>query len=308
MTRGTIRTLATATAAAVILSGAVLDRRTAVIDDIAALSSTSAQLSSSLASTEYARTKLRTVLDEQKAIVATGIELLDARKPFLASVTAFGKALQSAKSKVNTAPQLARVTAAQKLVLAERLQPDVVVSATSTVTIATKEVSTAVAAYDAEQRRIAAAAAAAGRDGGGGSWSSAVPASTDGGSALNRARAALNQVGGGHVPLKLYSGSCQGTYSDACSLSSGYIAVTNAIGSYSQGRLLWAMAHELAHQYQFGAWGALQRSAKFGSLFGGNFEKLANCMAATRGYGSSNVSCSADQLNYARGVWSRNIG
>ena len=124
-----------------------------------------------------------------------------------------------------------------------------------------------------------------------------------GGSAVDRARAALNQVGGGHIAVRAYDGNCQGRYADACSFSSGYIAVAPAVAGFSQSRLVWAMAHELAHQAQFGVWGALQRSGSYSALFGNNAEALANCMAAVRGYGS----CSGAQADFARGVWNRNV-
>jgi len=103
--------------------------------------------------------------------------------------------------------------------------------------------------------------------------------------------------------VRAYDGNCQGRYADACSYSSGYIAVAPAIAGYGQGRLQWAMAHEFAHQVQFSVWGALQRSGTFASLFGGDMEALANCMAAAKGYGP----CAGAQLEFARGVWGRNV-
>ena len=320
MNRATLRTLAAASAAAIVLTGAALERRDAVITDITAITSASHDLSGALATTGRTHNELVAVLADREATAAVGAQLVEARTPFIAAIGSFSTALAGAKGKVDASSHLTRVTAAQALVLAERDRPDAVAAATTAVTAATGEVNTAVKAYDDEQRRIAeaaAAAAAASRSrGASGGWSGgASVASTgggggggnSGGNAVDRARAALNQVGGGHVPVRAYDGNCQGRYADACSLSSGYIAVAPAIGSYSQGRLLWAMAHELAHQYQFGAWGALQRSGTFSALFGGNFEKLANCMAAARGYGSGNVSCSGEQLNFAGGVWNNNI-
>ncbi|HQX35475.1 MAG TPA: hypothetical protein PLA13_03870, partial [Microbacteriaceae bacterium] len=176
---------------------------------------------------------------------------------------------------------------------------------------------------DDEQQRIAEAAAAAaaarnrassggggwsgprggGGGGGGGGSSAGGGGGGGGGSAVDRARAALNQVGGGHIAVRAYDGNCQGRYADACSFSSGYIAVAPAVAGFSQSRLVWAMAHELAHQAQFGVWGALQRSGSYSALFGNNAEALANCMAAVRGYGS----CSGAQADFARGVWNRNV-
>ena len=313
-----IRTLAAASAAAIVLTGAALERRDAVITEISAVTAASNELSGSLATTARTHNELIAVLADQEATASLRTRLVEARTPFIAAIGTFSTALASAKGKVDASAHLARVTTAQATVLAERERPDVVAAATTTVTSATGEVNTAVKAYEEEQRRIAEAAAAAaaararassGRWSGGASLASTGGGSSSngGGNAVDRARAALNQVGGGHVPVRAYDGNCQGRYADACSLSSGYIAVAPGIASYSQGRLLWAMAHELAHQYQFGAWGALQRSGSFASLFGGNFEKLANCMAAVRGYGSGNVSCSGEQLNFAAGVWNRNV-
>lgn len=316
MNRGPIRIGAAAITLTVILAGSVIERRNVVVDDIAQLTMTSASLTEQVAVTERIRTELRVTLTDHDARAALSGTLVEARAPFLEAVSAFGTALQSATGKVDASAAAARVTDAQNTVLAERDRPDVVAAAVETVSAARDEVHAAVAAYDEEQRRIAEAAAAAararaalGNGGGGGSWSgprgggSSATGGGGGGSAVDRARAALNQVGGGHVPVRAYDGNCQGRYADACSFSAGYIAVAPNIGGYSQSRLLWAMAHELAHQAQFAVWGTLQRSGTYAALFGRNHETLANCMAAVRGYGA----CSGAQADFARGVWNRNV-
>ena len=324
MNRGCLRILATASAVAIVLTGAALERRNVVIDDIDRLTANSGSLAQRVAVGERTHGELTSTLADHQARAALDTTLVEARAPFVAAVGTFSTALQSAKGKVDASAAAARVTAAQDTVLAERDRPDVVAAATQTVTAAGGEVTAAVKAYDDEQQRIAeAAAAAAARNrassgGGGGGWSgprggggggggggSSAGGGGDGGggSAVDRARAALNQVGGGHIAVRAYDGNCQGRYADACSFSSGYIAVAPAVAGFSQSRLVWAMAHELAHQAQFGVWGALQRSGSYSALFGNNAEALANCMAAVRGYGS----CSGAQADFARGVWNRNV-
>lgn len=318
MNRNVVRILATASAVAVIMSGAVLERRSVVIDDIQTRTASSSTLSSEITAAQRTELELVSTLADHDARAALSGTLVEARAPFLAAVGAFGTTLESATGKVDASAHRARVETAQDAVLAERDRPDVVAAATETVRSSAGELDAAVKSYDEEQRRIAEAAAAAAAAasaaksrGGSGGWSGGASIAQSrggggggGGNAVDRARGALAQVGGGHIAVRAYDGNCQGRYADTCSYSSGYIAVAPAIAGYSQSRLLWAMAHEFAHQAQFGVWGSLQRSGTFAALYGGNMEKLANCMAAVRGYGSG---CSAEQMHFASGVWNRDI-
>jgi len=130
---------------------------------------------------------------------------------------------------------------------------------------------------------------------GGPAWSSSGP---DG---FARVRAALDTVGGAGVGL-YESASCAGGTAPACANSDGYIKYRADIANWDAGRLNWAMAHELAHIYQFRVWGALNSSASYQSMFGGDPEFLANCMAVVRGYPGS-VGCDGDQQAWASGVW-----
>ncbi|NLA10115.1 MAG: hypothetical protein GX871_07935 [Microbacteriaceae bacterium] len=312
MSRTIRRVLAVASAAALLLGGAALERRDALVTDIRAHDAQTAALAGRIASEERTGVELASALAEQRARVELGDTLLAAREPFLAAVAEFGAALESAQGRVDATTQVQLVTGAQHAVLAERERPGAIAEATETVTAAAGTLRAEVQAHEEEQRRLAEAAAAAaasargrGPSGGAGPGARSGAASTPsvGGDAVARARGALAQLGGGHIAVRAYDGNCQGRYADACSYSSGYIAVAPAIADYSQGRLLWAMAHEFAHQVQFGVWAPLQRSETFGALFGGNVESLANCMAAARGYGS----CSGAQLEFANAVWGRRV-
>ncbi len=176
MNRGCLRILATASAVAIVLTGAALERRNVVIDDIDRLTANSGSLAQRVAVGERTHGELTSTLADHQARAALDTTLVEARAPFVAAVGTFSTALQSAKGKVDASAAAARVTAAQDAVLAERDRPDVVAAATQTVTAAGGEVTAAVKAYDDEQQRIAeaAAAAAAARNrasSGGGGWS-----------------------------------------------------------------------------------------------------------------------------------------
>ncbi len=116
-----------------------------------------------------------------------------------------------------------------------------------------------------------------------------------------RVRAALDLVGGGDVGLE-ESSSCAGGTAAACANSNGYIKYRSDVASWSESRLNWAMAHELAHIHQFRVWGALNDSDGYHRLFGGDPEFLANCMALVRGYAGT-VGCDADQQVWASAIW-----
>ncbi|ALX66332.1 hypothetical protein [Microbacterium sp. XT11] len=216
--------------------------------------------------------------DDRDAVLAV-------RPAFVAEIAAFGTALASADGKVDTASARASAVSAQNSVLAERRDPAVVVAATATVHALTAKVTGDVAAWQAAQQAGPA----------GPRWSSSGP---DG---YARVRAALDRVGGAGVGL-YESSSCAGGNAPACANSNGYIKYRADIAGWSADRLSWAMAHELAHIYQFRVWGALTASAAYGSMFGGDPEFLANCMAVVRGFPGS-VGCSADQQAWASGVW-----
>ncbi len=64
------------------------------------------------------------------------------------------------------------------------------------------------------------------------------------------------------------------------------------------------MTHELAHFYQGYVWYQIQDSPRFQSVFRGDIERLANCMAQVRGAYSG---CSGDELDFAASVWDGNV-
>lgn len=124
----------------------------------------------------------------------------------------------------------------------------------------------------------------------------------------NQMRNILNAVGGSHVPLKIFNGQCGGVFAMACSrMATKDILVHQSISSWSTSNKYWAMTHELAHQYQFNVWGPLHQSKTYKSLYGGNIELLANCMAQQRGYPSPSTRCSTTQLNWAANIWKNKV-
>jgi len=211
--------------------------------------------------------------------------VLAVRPAFLTEIEALTTALKGAEGRVDTAAHRAAALSAQQTVLAEKENPDVVTAATATVHAITEKVGTEVATWQAAQSTGP----------GGPAWASSGP---DG---YARVRAALDLVGGGGVGL-YESSSCAGGNAPACANSNGYIKYRADIANWSAGRLNWAMAHELAHIYQFRVWGALTSSEAYSSMFGGDPEFLANCMAVVRGYPGS-VGCDGDQQAWASGIW-----
>lgn len=211
--------------------------------------------------------------------------VLAARPAFLTEIAALSTALSGATGMVDTSAHRAAALSAQQTVLAEKENPDTVAAATATVHALAEKIGTQVASWQAAQSSGP----------GGPAWSSSGP------SGYARVRAALDLVGGGGVGL-YESSSCAGGNAPACANSNGYIKYRADIVNWSSGRLNWAMAHELAHIYQFRVWGALMSSSAYGSLFGGDPEFLANCMAVVRGYAGS-VGCNGDQQAWASGIW-----
>lgn len=214
--------------------------------------------------------------------------VLAERPAFLTEVAALGTAIAAADGKVDTGAHMAAARSAQQAVLAEHSDPAVVTNATATVHALTEKVTEEVAVWNAA--RIVRTAGP-----GGPVYTSSGP---DG---YARVRAALDRVGGAGVGL-YESSSCAGGNAPACANSNGYIKYRADIAGWSEGRLNWAMAHELAHIYQFQIWGALNASGSYASMFGGDPEFLANCMAVVRGY-PGNQGCDGDQQAWASGIW-----
>ena len=219
--------------------------------------------------------------------------LLEVRPAFVKEVESFSAALERAQGKVDTAPLRESVLSEQRRVLAERVDVAVVTTATERVRALTAQIGTRIAEWE----RAQAAAAAASRHRG------APTARYDrsGPDGYARVRAALNRVGGSGVGL-YESSSCAGGRAPACANSNGYIKYRADVANWSSGRLHWAMAHELAHIYQFRVWRTMNASPSYASLFNRDPEFLANCMALVRGYPGS-TGCNSTQRAWASGIW-----
>ena len=279
------RVLAVGVAAAVMLAAGVLARANGLEQErvaaMAELSTLAVQYHEAGQRTDY----LDGAVDRAEVDTADRASVLAARPAFLTEITALSAALKTADGKVGTATHLAAALSAQQTVLAEKQNPDTVAAATATVHALTEKIDSEVATWQAAQSSGPVGPA----------WTSSGP----GGYA--RVRAALDLVGGGGIGL-YESSSCAGGNAPACANSNGYIKYRADIANWSAGRLNWAMAHELAHIYQFRVWGALTSSSAYGSLFGNDPEFLANCMAVVRGYPGS-VGCNGDQQAWASGIW-----
>lgn len=279
------RVLSVAVVAALLLAAGAADRaaaldaeRASVIAELRALTETTR--------TEQMRTDhLEGAIDIAASDSADRAAVIEMRPAFLAEITALSAAITAADGKVDMSAHRASALSAQQAVLAERRDPNVVAAATATVHALTSKVGEEVAVWQAAQFTGP----------GGPAWSSSGP---DG---YARVRAALDHVGGGSVGL-YESSSCAGGTAPACANSDGYIKYRADIAGWSADRLNWAMAHELAHIYQFQVWGSLNGSAAYQSMFGGDPEFLANCMAVVRGYPGS-VGCDGDQQAWASGIW-----
>lgn len=281
------RMAAVVVTAAVVLGGAITAKATALeaerIELVAQAGAVGAQAGSAQARGGYLVEAIARAEDEhadREAVIAV-------RPAFVTELEALADALSKAEGKIDTASHRAAVISAQKAVIDERKDPQVVTNATATVHAITDKVNGEVTTWEASQVQLAGVA--------GPLWSSSGP---DG---YARVRAALDRVGGAGVGL-YESSSCAGGSAPACANSNGYIKYRADIAGWSDGRLNWAMAHELAHIHQFRVWGALNASGSYHSLFGGDPEFLANCMALVRGYAGS-VGCNAEQQAWASGVW-----
>lgn len=216
--------------------------------------------------------------DENAGLAA----VIEVRPEFVAELKALSAALDAAEGKVDTEDERAAALSAQEAVLAERDDPDAVLAATAEIHSLTAEVNEEISAWEQASSEVSR-------------WSAGGP---DG---YARVRAALDRVGGSDVGL-YESSSCAGGQAAACANSDGYIKYRADIANWSTSRLNWAMAHELAHIYQFRVWGDLNSSSAYRSLFGGDPEFLANCMAVVRGYPGS-VGCDAEQKAWASAIW-----
>lgn len=279
------RAVAVALAASVLLVSGMIGRSQGLEQErasaVAELTALTEQYHDAGQRTDY----LDGAVDRAEHDTAERAAVLAQRPAFLAEVQALTVALKGAEGRVDTAAHRAAALSAQQTVAAEKENPDTVAAATATVHALTEKVGTEVASWQAAQSSGP----------GGPAWSSSGP---DG---YARVRAALDLVGGGGVGL-YESSSCAGGNAPACANSNGYIKYRADIASWGAGRLNWAMAHELAHIYQFRVWGSLTSSGAYGSLFGGDPEFLANCMAVVRGYPGS-VGCNGDQQAWASGIW-----
>ena len=279
------RAVAVALAASVLLVSGMIGRSQGLEQErasaVAELTALTEQYHDAGQRTDY----LDGAVDRAEQDTAERAAVLAQRPAFLAEVQALTVALKGAEGRVDTAAHRAAALSAQQTVAAEKENPDTVAAATATVHALTEKVGTEVASWQAAQSSGP----------GGPAWSSSGP---DG---YARVRAALDLVGGGGVGL-YESSSCAGGNAPACANSNWYIKYRDDIASWGAGRLNWAMAHELAHIYQFRVWGSLTSSGAYGSLFGGDPEFLANCMAVVRGYPGS-VGCNGDQQAWASGIW-----
>lgn len=284
-----IRRLVAVTVASAVLLSAGLATRAGALDQeradaLAELRALASQSHAAAQRTDY----LEGAVERAELDSADRAAVLEVRPAFATEIAALRAALAGAEGKVDTATHLASAVSTQQTVLAEKANPETVTAATATIHAITEKVGTEVASWQAVQLAQSAGP-------GGPAWSSSGP---DG---YARVRAALDRVGGGGVGL-YESSSCAGGSAPACANSNGYIKYRADIADWSSGRLNWAMAHELAHIYQFRVWGSLTSSSAYGSLFGGDPEFLANCMAVVRGYPGS-VGCNGDQQAWASGIW-----
>lgn len=300
MTADARRSVGILLAVVCVIGGGILAQRSDLVDRLATADARVATLESRIADAVDGDADLGADIAQAREQSTLYSVLMGGRADFVAAVAEFSTAFTAANGKVDASAERERVLAAQEVVLAEREDAAAVAAAVAEVDEITASVVKAVADHDAEQARLAALASA--RVSGGSFAGGGAPVAAGGG--YDRVRAALNRVGGGGVPLQEYGGACGGGSAAACASSAGVIYFTAGLAGWSDGRLHWAMAHELAHIHQFRVWGSLQASGAYAALYGGNIELLANCMAAVRGYPSGAVSCSGAQLDFGAAIWS----
>jgi hypothetical protein len=282
------RMLAVAVVSAMLLCAGIAGRAAGLdqerADAVAELRALAAQSHSAAQRTDY----LEGAVDRAEQDAVDRAAVLELRPAFVAELAALTAALGGAEGKVDTATHRASALSTQQTVLAEKTDPATVTAATATINALTAKVGSEVASWDAVQL-----AQYAGPDG--------PPWATSGPDGYARVRTALDRVGGAGVGL-YESSSCAGGTAPACANSNGYIKYRADIAEWDEGRLNWAMAHELAHIYQFRVWGSMTSSSAYDSMFGSDPEFLANCMAVVRGYPGS-VGCDGDQQAWASGIW-----
>lgn len=279
------RAVAVSVAATLVLSAGVMSRTNALDEQRSAAVAELASLVDTYHDTTQRTDYLEGVVAIAEQDTAERAAVLALRSAFLIEIEALSSALKEAEGRIDTATHRAAALAAQGAVVAEKTDPDTVTAATATVHALTEKVHTEFDTWQAAQSVAPDGLASAG-----------------GGSAgFARVRAALDLVGGGGIGL-YESASCAGGTAPACANSNGYIKYRADVAGWSSSRLNWAMAHELAHIYQFRVWGALTSSSAYGSLFGSDPEFLANCMALVRGYPGS-VGCNGEQQAWASGIW-----
>jgi len=279
------RALAVTVVTAVLLASGVAARAVGLDQDRADAIAELQTLSESTRSAQMRTDHLDGAVAAAEEDTAARAAVLEVRGAFVDEIDALSAAMTGAEGKVDTSTHRAAAIDAQEVVLAERDDPATVVAATATVHSLIDKVGDDVSGWETAQYAAP----------GGPAWSSSGP------EGFARVRAALDRVGGAGVGL-YESASCAGGTAPACANSNGFIKYRADIAQWSADRLNWAMAHELGHIHQFRVWGALTSSASYHSLFGGDPEFLANCMAVVRGYPGS-VGCDASQQAWASAIW-----
>lgn len=282
----TFRRTFAVTLAVLLAGGAAVSAKAQALDaERAQLVAEAAQLSAELTSVQARGEVIRLRIDEGEDQHDAQSAVLAVRPAFRVAVEALSESLDEADGRIDVEAHRAAAIAAQESVLAEREDPEVVTNATATVEALTEKVDGEVADWQARQPVAVP----------GVNWASS------GASGYARVRQALDRVGGAGIGL-YEAASCAGGTAPACANSNGYIKYRADLATWDEGRLNWAMAHELAHIYQFRVWGALTSSGTYASLFGGDPELLANCMALVRGYPGS-VGCDGEQQAWASAIW-----
>lgn len=246
--------------------------------------------------TADSKTRDKTVINltTELTLVTT---LLGQREEVIAAITNYVTAKTNATDKVDITTHHEAVLAHQATILAATTVEEIV-SARDSIVAITAEVTQKTTEYDAEQARIAEQGRNSYQNNSGGN--TYTNNGGGGGNWFSEMRQILNDVGGSWVSLEEFDGYCGGTWAKGCA-TPGLIRINSSAADESTWRKYWIMTHELAHIHQFGRWDELNNDSQYHDLFGGNPEKMANCMATLRGY--SVTSCTQDQLNYAGGYW-----
>ena len=95
---------------------------------------------------------------------------------------------------------------------------------------------------------------------------------------------------------------CSGRFSMGCA-TPGTIKFHKDAQYRSPYEKKWAAMHELAHQYQFRIMNDSRSAPKFKSLLKGDLERMANCMAASRGIPSPRIHCSKAEIEWSATAW-----